>query len=254
LMPPSTGERPRGMGHEQWESWTLTGAPLEDVLIGDVYTDGSCVKDGPPLVQTGWAVVKISQDWVVLGWARGTVGSKLPQSSPASEHVAALALATIAKAPACAASDYEGLAALEAQDADTVSYRKSIYAEVKLEIRGRAPTGFRVRKVRGHVNPETCTSRDEWRDAVGNQFADSHARTALSTLTPSPTVREWEDWAGERVFFTQVSKARAQSFSFFSSGEPHRWQTGPPQAGGGQRPSRAREFPRGRPERTWESQ
>ena len=48
LMPPPVGERPRGVGHEQWESWTLTGAPLEDVLIGDVYTDGSCVKDGPP--------------------------------------------------------------------------------------------------------------------------------------------------------------------------------------------------------------
>ena len=48
ILPPQAGERQEGLGHEKWEEWTLTGCPISDVLVGDVYTDGSCLKMGPP--------------------------------------------------------------------------------------------------------------------------------------------------------------------------------------------------------------
>jgi hypothetical protein len=121
-----------------------------------VYTDGSCVREGPPTWhRAGWAIVKFSAEGLVLGWARGTVGSRLPQTSPASEHVAVLALASIASAPVRANSDYQGIEALEVQEHEVISHRKAMYGGVKLEIRCRAPEGFSVRKVKGHVDPQT---------------------------------------------------------------------------------------------------
>ena len=121
-MPAPVGPRRRGIGHEEAESWTLTGGPIEDLLVGDLFTDGSCFKHGPPTwSQTGWAVCKVSQDGVLLGWLRGTVGGQLPQTSPASEHVAILALATRARNAVAAHSDYKGLEHLEEAALDTVN-------------------------------------------------------------------------------------------------------------------------------------
>ncbi len=82
---------------------------------------------------------------MLLGWARGVVGQQLPPTSPASEHVAALAASTLVGAtPAATAfSDYIGLEALEAQPLNTITYRKSIYAGVRLQMRARAPSGLR---------------------------------------------------------------------------------------------------------------
>jgi hypothetical protein len=65
------------------------------VLRGEVFTDGSCFKEGPVTWhRTGWSVVKVALDGVLLAWMRGVVGRALPQTSPASEHVAGVAAAT----------------------------------------------------------------------------------------------------------------------------------------------------------------
>ncbi len=137
--------------------------------MGDVFTDGSCFKFGPPTWNAaGWAVVKVSADGILLGWAKGGVGTQLPQTSPASEQVAMLATATLAKHTLAAHADYQGIESLEARPLDRISYRKSMYAGVHVEIRGRCPDGFTVHKVQGHVSPESCGSQDEWFEAVGN--------------------------------------------------------------------------------------
>jgi hypothetical protein len=102
---------PPGIGHDRYDAWTRSGAPLSEVMVGDVFTDGSCHKQGPiTWHRTGWAVCKVSADGILQGWMRGVVGASLPQTSPAAEHVAALAGAC---APGgginCEYSDYQGL-------------------------------------------------------------------------------------------------------------------------------------------------
>ena len=86
-------------------------------------------------------MVKVSREGVLLGWLRGTVGSQLPQTSPASETVAVLAGATEAEHSVNLHSDYKGLEGLEAEPIDAISYRKSIYAGPKLLARARTPAG-----------------------------------------------------------------------------------------------------------------
>ena len=194
IMPPPITERPSGLGSEQWESWTLMGGPIKDLLVGDLFTDGSCFKHGPPTwTQTGWAVVKVSREGTLLGWMRGTVGSHLPQTSPASETVAVLAGATEADHSITLHSDYQGLEKLEEAPSDAISHRKAIYAGPKLLARARAPAGFKVKKVRGHVSLEDCASEQERSEAMGNHHADTVAKGAVAA-TPSPTDRQIRDW------------------------------------------------------------
>ncbi len=163
-------------------------------MVGDLFADGSCLKHGPPTwTQTGWAVVKISREGTLLGWLRGTVGSQLPQTSPASEMVAILAGATEAEHSINLHSDYKGLEGLEEAPRDAISYRKSIYSGPKLLTRARAPSGFKVTKVKGHVNLEDCTTEEERFWAQGNQHADTVARSAAAN-TPSPTESQIRDW------------------------------------------------------------
>ena len=119
------------MGYEEAEEWTVTGGPVEDLLTGEFFTDGSCFKHGPPTwSQAGWALCKVSRDGVLLGWLRGPVGGQLPQTSAAAEYVAALALAARAEHQVEALSDYQGLAGLEGAPEDVITYRESIYAGV----------------------------------------------------------------------------------------------------------------------------
>ncbi len=118
------------------------GGPIKDLLVGDLFTDGSCFKHGPPTwTQTGWAVVKVSREGTLLGWMRGTVGGHLPQSSPAAETVAVLAGASEAEHAITLHSDYKGLEKLEEAPRDAISHRKAIYAGPKLQARARAPDG-----------------------------------------------------------------------------------------------------------------
>ena len=111
--------------------------------------DGNCFKDGPPTWhRTDWSVVKVAYDGTMTAWMRGTVGDQLPQTSPASEHVAGLAAATAkGEGVTVANSDYKGLEALEERPAFAVYERTQIYSGVKAQIVGRRPQGFRIRKV-----------------------------------------------------------------------------------------------------------
>ena len=175
------------MGHEEVEEWTITGGPIGNFLTGEVFTDGSCFKHGPPTWnQAGWAVCKISRDGALLGWMRGPVGGQLPQSAGAAEHVAALALATRAEQAVEALVDYKGLENLQDASVDVISYRKNIYSGLKLQARARAPQGFKISKVKAHVNPDDCQDPVDKFRALGNDFADRLAKgAALNTQSPT---------------------------------------------------------------------
>ena len=186
-MPEPIEPRRRGMGHEEVEEWTVTGGPIEDFLYGEVFTDGSCFKHGPPTWnQAGWAVCKVSRDGALLAWMRGAVGGQLPQSSGAAEYVAALALTTRATREIEALVDYQGLIGLLEASLDTISYRKNIYSGLKLQTRAKAPRGSTFSKVQAHVNPETCTDPMVYFRAIGNEHADKVAKEAARS-TQSPT-------------------------------------------------------------------
>ena len=200
---PAGGHRPAGLGHEAPETWTLTGRPLAEVLQGEVFIDGSCFKRGPPPWHTaGWSVIKMSQDGVLLGWVRGRVGQQLPATSPASEHVAALAAtAFVGATPAATAfSDYQGLHALEEKPMHTITYRKSIYSGIRVQIKARAPPGFKICKVQAHVDPQACTDPRARYLALGNEAADRIAKGAAMESTGGPTSAELESWEREAAF------------------------------------------------------
>jgi hypothetical protein len=119
IMPYLPDDRPDGFGHEGGDNgkggdcleyYTITGGPLEDFLHGVVFTDGTCYKPGPVTWnRAGWAVLKLSDDGVVLAWARGPVGKLLPSTSPASGNVTVLAAATLTQGVEETSSDYKAL-------------------------------------------------------------------------------------------------------------------------------------------------
>ncbi len=217
IMPEPVAPRRRGIGHEEAEEWTLTGGPIEDILVGEVFTDGSCYKHGPPTWNhTGWSICKVSRDGVLLGWLRGSVGGQLPQTSPASEHVAVLALAMRAAHHVEALSNYKGLEGLEDAPSDVISYRKSIYSGLKLQARARAPKGFKVVKVQGHANVEACdTPADRFR-AIGNDFADQIAKGAAMN-TPSPTQAQMREHQLQVDFLKRIFTVCSESLGALAS-------------------------------------
>ena len=204
LLPPPLVTPPPGLGHEQHEVWTRSGAPIEEILEGEVFTDGSCFKTGPVTWhRTGWAICKVSEEGELMGYMRGVVGSGLPQTSPAAEHVAGLAAAA---APgglvACALSDYQGLAHLQDKAPWIVYARQQIYAGVKLQILGRAPRGFRIEKVKGHTELNaTLTARERYL-AIGNDHADRNARAAADQQ-PQPSAQELQEHERQARFLHQ---------------------------------------------------
>ena len=115
LMPPRIRPLSSGLGHEHYETWSHSGEPAEHLLVGEVFTDGSCYKEGPPTWhRAGWSVVKVAYDGTMTAWMRGAVGDQLPQTSPASEYVAGLAAATAkGEGVTVANCDYKGIEALE---------------------------------------------------------------------------------------------------------------------------------------------
>ena len=120
--------------------------------------------------------MKVSQDGVLLAWAAGAVGRDMPNTSPASENVAALAAATLSPTITQARSDYKGLEGLQDRDLHAISNRRSPYAGVHKLIRGKAPSGFSVTKVPGHIRPEDCVTDADRLNAIGNDMADRTAK------------------------------------------------------------------------------
>ena len=209
LLPYLPDDRPAGLGHEgdvdsngnkHMECYTINGAPLEHFLHGVLFTDGTCYKPGPVTRRkAGWSVVKLSDDGVVLAWARGPVGKLLPATSPASEHVAVLAAATLSTRADEARSDYKGLEGLEQHPLERLLHRKSMYSGVKRLIRGLAPPPFKVVHVPGHVDPSSVDSAEERFNAIGNDAADVTAKGALDRYS-KPSEREFVEWHKEVAF------------------------------------------------------
>ncbi len=200
LLPESLDRRPPGIGHEPIQTWTLPGRPLADDMHGVVYTDGSCMKPGAPTWNTSaWSVVKVSMDGVLLAWAAGVVGRDLPATSPAAENTAGLAAATISSTVSEARSDYAGLDGLHLRSLRSLCNRKSPYAGVHRQIKGRAPPGFQVTKVAGHARLEDCRSDGERIDAIGNDFADRTAK-AMALSRPQPSQTEVDEWLKQKSF------------------------------------------------------
>ena len=77
------------------------GARAEDVILGEVFLDGSC---GRPWDRTasraGWAVVKLKQDGELFAALWGPVPRRYRQSSPVVEHLAMRRLVEVARAEA----------------------------------------------------------------------------------------------------------------------------------------------------------
>ncbi len=231
-MPYLDQGRPLDLGQAPTETWTLGGAPLRDLLQGDVFTDGSCSKDGPPpWYRAGWAVVKVSRDGVVLAWARGVLGQQLPQSSPASENVAPLAAVLLSERVETAFSDFQGVIGLEQLPMQQLGHRKVIYAEVRVQTRGRAGPRFKVVKVPAHVDPDTCSDPEERYRALGNQRADEIAKAAALSQ-PGPSSAELEEWHQEVAFLAPLFAVRASRARALDSGGPNFRQEVPAQESG----------------------
>jgi hypothetical protein len=98
-----------------------------------------------------------------------------------------------------ALSDFRGVVGLEQLPRQTLGHRKSMYAGVRIQIKGRAGPNFSVRKVAAHVDPDGCTDPDERYRAIGNQRADEHAKAA-ALAQPGPSTAELEEWRAEVAF------------------------------------------------------
>ncbi len=220
LLPDPVEIRPPGIGYEPLETWTLSGRPLSDDMHGLVYTDGSCMKFGAPTWNIAtWSVVKISMDGVLLAWAAGVVGRELPATSPAAENTAGLAAATISSTISEARSDYAGLEGLHLRSIRSLCNRKSPYAGVHRQIRGRAPSGFQINKVAGHASLEDCRSDDDRLNAIGNDFADRTAK-ALARARPQPSQSEVEEWQRQQKFLKKYLEFIPSVLSRWPSNSP----------------------------------
>ena len=188
VVPDWEPERPAGLGVEadSCDSWSITGAPAETYMRGEVFTDGSCFKHGPPQWhRTGWAVCKVSEDGVLLAYIRGRAGKQVPQTSPATEHLGVLKASTISDEVEKVNSDYKGLDRIETMPPECILHHRSLYAGLKRRIMALKPPRMQVEHCKAHVNPDLCTNRRDKFLALGNQHADRVAQQAAAQPPPN---------------------------------------------------------------------
>ncbi len=147
----------QGYGFEQYQSWTSDASvPLEQLMVGEVYSDGSCFKSGHKVHhRSGWALVKLSPTGECLAKVWGPVGALLPQTSPAGEYTAVLAAVSLFPGITSIVTDYQGVVDLPQLPGEVALHRKSFYAGLKLLIRGHAHPELTIRKCPAHVDSET---------------------------------------------------------------------------------------------------
>ncbi len=158
MIPPFAPQRPEGIGCEPQhrKTWSYNGQPVEELMDGTVFTDGACTKVGPPTwTRTGWAVVKVSPSGELLASVSGQVGRALPQSSAASEYVAALVASGFPKIT-LTYSDYKNLDELESIPIESALHPKGMYSGIRRRIRGGMAPQFRIKHCKGHVNVDSC--------------------------------------------------------------------------------------------------
>ena len=124
--------------------------------------------------------------------------------------MAGLAAVTLSSKVQEARSDYEDLEGLEVMSLETLQHRRSTYAGVKREIRGRASLHACITHVKGHGSVEDNSSTEEHFNALGNDAADHHAKQATEKVA-KPSDRELQDWHREveflKLFFLFVPGA-----------------------------------------------
>ena len=199
---PTEPERPPGIGHERphIQVWTHNGADISALMEGELFTDGSCLKPGPAVWNsTGWAVCKISRDGKLLASVSGQVGRQLPQTSPASEHVAALVAAAFPRVTGVY-SDYRNLQGLELLSDATAMHPKGVYSGIRRQIRGISGPSFKIKYCKGHVSVESCGGDSEAiYQALGNQHADRVAGAAAAAAL-APSRIELDSWNADAAF------------------------------------------------------
>ncbi len=121
---------------------------------------------------------------------------------------------------ATAYSDYLGLDGLEGKPMHTITYRKSIYAGVRVQIKARAPEGFRICKVPAHIDPETCTEPRARFLALGNAAADRIAKGAALASAGGPTPAELEDWERQSAFLQRYLRYIPAALALWPQASP----------------------------------
>ena len=93
-QPEPVSTPPPGTGIANRRFWCAAeGVAIAEAFVGEVFTDGSCLKDGPVVFHAaGWAVVKLTPAGELFAALWGAVGADYPETSPAAEHIAVLAV------------------------------------------------------------------------------------------------------------------------------------------------------------------
>ncbi len=80
-VPRISRDVPTGYGTETYEEWSWDGEGAAAHIQGqDVYTDGSCLKEGhSPFFRAGCGVARISELGELVGARWGRVGTRLPR-------------------------------------------------------------------------------------------------------------------------------------------------------------------------------
>ena len=187
---------------------------MSEALVEVVYSDGSRCKNGPTRHHKAeWGLIKLDRDGNVVARLYGRVGDKLPQTSPAGEHLAVLAAASLLPWVSEVRSDFKGVADMHVRDRLSLYNSKGFYSGLNMMTLGRANRDFKVIKVPAHVDPESLTrGSDEWFDAVGNQAADEAAK-AGALLHADAGQAAAEDWMLEvsalkafRMYISELPK------------------------------------------------
>ena len=209
-IPPLPAVRVPGLGHQEFQSYTVDGRPIELHFKGAIlYSDGSCATEGHRSQhRAGWSLVKIADDGTLIAAAWGAVGALLPQTASASEYIAGLAAAVFSAKEVRA--DFSGVAAIASLSSASIGHRKSMYSGVKIQIRGRCPNMV-TEKVPGHAALEALSpGSEDWINGVGNDIADRHARKGAA-LHGGPASQELQLVAQDRAllkrFLTYTGEA-----------------------------------------------
>ncbi len=148
-----------------------------------VFVDGSATRDGPvPLHHATWAVVALTQAGEVSAVISGSVGTQLPKTAAASEHVAALAAAVRTDASDIL-SDTQNMTGIERWPRAQLCDLGNFYSGVRVLIRGhpRWRPDRRIVKVKAHLDMSSLSvDSSEWWAAQGNTQVDPRAKAAAA--------------------------------------------------------------------------
>ena len=218
-LPGPVARPPQGTGTTPFTFWCTDPAlSIAQAFSGEVFTDGSCFKDGPCTYHAaGWSVIKLTPAGELFAALWGAVGSAYPRTSPAAEHVAVLAVMEHCPEVSLIYSDFLGLVKMSEAPWHSVASRQHFYAGLAIQIRGSPnwDAGFRIVKVPAHVDPESLPQLSPgWYRAIGNELADRYAKKGALSL-PQPSEAEKESWTEESATLRRYLLYAVQALLLF---------------------------------------